>query len=161
LLADNWIPETRNRLAQRRAKKPDTKAGQIWAVWPEIKAALEDGQSFKSVCQWLKDDAELSVSIPSLRSYISRSRRKEAALRKAEAESVFLRAAVSEQPQPAKDGKRVRPKAQKDSALSKPLEQLQRPADPMAVALRALDKNKRFDIRDVHGDGDPSGKNLI
>jgi hypothetical protein len=146
-LADNWIPETRNRLAQRRTKKPDTKAGQIWAVWPEIKAALDEGQSFKSVCQWLNDDAELSVSISSLRSYISRSRRKEAALRKAEAESAFLRAAM--------------PQAQKDSALSKPAEQPERPGDPMAGALPALNKNKRFDIRDVHGDGDPSGKNLI
>jgi hypothetical protein len=51
LLADNWIPESRNRLAQRRAKKPDTKSGQIWALWPEIKAALADGQSFRSVCE--------------------------------------------------------------------------------------------------------------
>lgn len=161
MLADNWIPETRNRLAQRRAKKPDTKAGQIWAVWPEIKAALDDGQSFKSVCQWLKDDAGLSVSIPSLRSYSSRSRRKEAALRKAEAESAFLRAAGSEEAPPTKDGRRVRPKSQKDSALSEPTEQAERPGDPMAGALRALNKNKRFDIRDVHGDGDPSGKNLI
>jgi len=42
-LADDWIPETRNRLAQRRAKKPDTKAVQIWALWAEIRAALDDG----------------------------------------------------------------------------------------------------------------------
>ena len=28
-MADNWIPETRNRLAQGRAKKPDSKSGQI------------------------------------------------------------------------------------------------------------------------------------
>ena len=160
-MTDNWIPETRNRLAQRRAKKPDTKAGQIRAVWPEIKAALDDGQSFKSVCQWLNDDAGLSVSIPSLRSYISRSRRKKAALRKAGAESAFLSAAVSEEEHPRKDGRRVCPKAQKDDALSKPAEQPERPGDPMAGALRALNKNKRFDIRDVHGDGDPSGKNLI
>ena len=52
-MADNWIPETRNRLAQRRAKKPDTKSGQIWALWPEIKAALAAGESFRSVCDWL------------------------------------------------------------------------------------------------------------
>ena len=102
------------------------------------------------------------VSIPSLRSYISRSRRREAALRKAEAEIAFLRAAaVSEEPQPKKDGRRVRPKTQKDGALPKPVEPPEWPADPMAAALRALNKNKRFDIRDVHGDGDPSGKNLI
>ena len=33
--------------------------------------------------------------------------------------------------------------------------------DPMAGAIRALDKARRRDIRDIHGDGDPSGKNLI
>ena len=92
-MADNWIPETRNRLAQRRAKKPDTKSGQIWALWPEIKAALADGQSFRSVCEWLTEDAGITVSIPGLRSYVSRSRRKEAVLRRAEAESAFLQAA--------------------------------------------------------------------
>jgi hypothetical protein len=160
-LADNWIPETRNRLAQRRAKKPDTKAGQIWALWPEIKAALEDGQSFRSLCQWLHDDAGLSVSIPSLRSYISRSRRKDAALRRIDAESAFLRAAVSGELQPSKDARPGRPRAQKDRTLSKPEEVPDRPGDPMAGALRALKKTKRFDIRDVHGDGDPSGKDLI
>ena len=94
-MADNWIPETRNRLAQRRAKKPDTKSGQIWALWPEIKAALADGQSFRSICEWLTEDAGITVSIPGLRSYVSRSRRKEAVLRRAEAESAFLRAAIS------------------------------------------------------------------
>ena len=31
----------------------------------------------------------------------------------------------------------------------------------MAGAIRALDKARRLDIRDIHGDGDPSGKNLI
>ena len=62
-MADNWIPDTRNRLAQRRAKKPDTKAGQLWALWPEIKAALEDGQSFKSIHQWLDEDAGTGPAI--------------------------------------------------------------------------------------------------
>jgi hypothetical protein len=47
--------------AQAR-EKPDTKAGQIWALWPEIKAALDDGQSFKSICHWLQQDAEIAVS---------------------------------------------------------------------------------------------------
>jgi hypothetical protein len=31
----------------------------------------------------------------------------------------------------------------------------------MAGAMRALEKARRFDIREVHGDGDPTGKNLI
>jgi hypothetical protein len=159
-LADNWIPETRNRLAQRRAKKPDTKSGQIWALWPEIKAALDDGQSFKSVCQWLGEDAGITVSIPSLRSYISRSRRREAAVRKAEAESAFVRAAAEDAPSP-RNGKRLSSKAQKNTALAEQPEETERPGDPLAGAMRALNKSRRFDIRDVHGDGDPSGKNLI
>lgn len=155
-MTENWIPETRNRLAQRRAKKPDTKAGQIWALWPEIKAALDDGQSFKSICRWLEEDAGIAVSIPSLRSYISRSRRREAAELRAEAESAFLRAAAAQEPRSLASGKRVSSKTQMDAAPAKPL-----PDDPMAGAMRALNKSRRFDIRDVHGDGDPSGKNLI
>jgi hypothetical protein len=160
-LAENWIPETRNRLAHRRAKKPDTKAGQIWALWPEIKAALDDGQSFKSISHWLEEDADITVSIPGLRSYISRSRRKEAATRKAEAESAFLRAAASEDLRSPADGKRASPKAQKDAALAKPTEETDLPGGPLAGAMRALNKSRRLDIRNVHGDGDPSGKNLI
>ena len=106
-MADNWIPETRNRLAQRRAKKPDTKSGQIWALWPEIKAALADGQSFRSVSEWLTEDAGIAFSIPGLRSYVSRSRRKEAVLRKAEAENAFLQAAISGEPQASSGGERA------------------------------------------------------
>jgi hypothetical protein len=149
-LAENWIPETRTRLARWRAKKPDTKAGQIWALWPEIKAALDDGQSFKSIRRWLEEHAGITVSVPSLRSYISRSRRKAAALHKAEAESTFLQALVSEEPRPMTD-----------AAVSKRRDEPERPADPMARAMRALNKSRRFDIRDIHCDGDPIGKNLI
>jgi hypothetical protein len=162
LLADNWIPETRNRLAQRRAKKPDTKSGQIWALWPEIKAALADGQSFRSVCEWLTEDAGITVSIPGLRSYVSRSRRKEAVLRKAEAENAFLRAAISGEPQASTGGEPAISKSSIGTPPSKPLEETAQPTDdPMAGAIRALDKARRRDIRDIHGDGDPSGKNLI
>jgi hypothetical protein len=128
LLTDNWIPETRNRLAQRRAKKPDTKSGQIWALWPEI----------------------------------SRSRRKEAVLRRAEAESAFFRAAISEEPQASSGGKRANSKSPTGNPPSKAREETEEPTDdPMAGAIRALDKARRRDIRDIHGDGDPSGKNLI
>lgn len=152
---ENWIPESRNRLARRRAKKPDTKAGQIWALWSEIKAALDDGQSFKSVCQWLQEDSGINVSIPELRTYASRNRRREAAARKA-----VMRAATSEEPRPAANGKRVRWQTQKDTAPAVPSETPD-PDDPMAGAMRALEKARRFDIRAVHGDGDPRGKNLI
>lgn len=162
-MADNWIPETRNRLAQRRAKKPDTKSGQIWALWPEIKAALADGQSFRSVCEWLTEDAGITVSIPGLRSYVSRSRRKEAVLRRAEAESAFLQAAKSGEPQASTAGDRAN--SSRSSTGNPPSKQRveteQSADDPMAGAIRALDRARRLDIRDIHGDGDPSGKNLI
>ena len=62
-MPDKWIPETRSRLAQPRGRKPDTKAGQLWALWPEIKAALEDGQSVRTVLDWLKEDAGIIVSV--------------------------------------------------------------------------------------------------
>jgi hypothetical protein len=161
-LADNWIPETRNRLAQRRAKKPDTKSGQIWALWPEIKAALADGQSFRSISEWLTEDAGITVSIPGLRSYVSRSRRKEAILRRAEAENAFLRAAISAEPQASTGGERANSKSPTGNPPSKPREETEKTTDdPMAGAIRALDKARRLDIREIHGDGDPSGKNLI
>jgi hypothetical protein len=70
----SWASESRLRLARRRNRKPHTKAGQIRALWPEIAAALEGGQSFKSIRQWLEEDAGIIVSITSLTSYISRIR---------------------------------------------------------------------------------------
>jgi hypothetical protein len=165
LLADDWIPETRNRLAQRRAKKPDTKAGQIWALWPEIRAALDDGQSFRSICEWLAEDAGITVSIPGLRSYVSRSRRKESVLRKTQAEDAFLRAALSaEKETPRTDARNARSADRQiptTGRFGRPVDEADPPADPIAGAIRALDKARRSDIRDIHGDGDPSGKNLI
>ncbi len=161
-MADNWIPETRNRLAKRRAKKPDTKAGQIWALWPEIRAALDDGQSFRSICEWLAQDAGITVSTPGLRSYVSRSRRKESALRIANRENAFLRAALVAEPEsPPRSGKTGTAPVPRTEPFSPPLDEADRQADPMAGAIRALDKARRLDIRDIHGDGDPSGKNLI
>ena len=161
-MANNWIPETRNRLAQRRAKKPDTKAGQIWALWPEIKAALDNGQSFKSICHWLQEDAGIALSIPSLRSYISRIRHRDAASRRAVAENAFIRAATSEEPGAPAVGKWASSRTEQDAVpvSDAPAETPGR-SDPLAGAMRALKKSRRFDIRDVHGDGDPSGRNLI
>jgi hypothetical protein len=157
---ENWIPENRNRLARRRAKKPDTKAGQIWALWPEIKAALDDGQSFKSVCRWLQEDSEVNVTVAELRTYVSRSRRREAVTRRVDADKTFIRAATSEEPRFPADRKRVPLRTQEDTTPVVPSERPD-PEDPMAGARRALEKARRFDIRDLHGDGDPTGKNLI
>ena len=57
----NWIGQSRSRLALRRSEKPATKAGHIRALWPEIAAALEAGQSLKSIRQWLEEDAGIAV----------------------------------------------------------------------------------------------------
>ena len=75
--ARTWIAEARSRLAERRTEKPATKAGQIRALWPEITAAIETGQSIKSICKWLEEDAGIIMGVTSLTSYISRIRHRE------------------------------------------------------------------------------------
>jgi hypothetical protein len=45
--SEDWINDARRRLAEWRMKKPDTKAGQIRALWPEIREALGQGRSFE------------------------------------------------------------------------------------------------------------------
>jgi hypothetical protein len=72
-----WITETKRGLAQRRGKKPDTKSGQIRALWPEIRAAIAEGQSLKSIRQWLEEEGGVVVTVQSLGSYLTRIRRKE------------------------------------------------------------------------------------
>jgi hypothetical protein len=57
----NWISQTRSRLALRRSKKPATKAGQIRALWPDIEAALAVGQTMKTICVWLAEDAGITL----------------------------------------------------------------------------------------------------
>jgi hypothetical protein len=74
-----WITETRDRFAQRRGKKPATKAGQLRALWPEIRAATAEGQSLATIRQWLEEEAGIVVTVQSLGSYLTRLRRKERA----------------------------------------------------------------------------------
>ena len=73
----DWIMQARSRLARRRAEKPATKAGQIRALWPDIEAALAVGQSMKTICEWLAQDAGITLGVTSLTSYVSRIRRRE------------------------------------------------------------------------------------
>ena len=80
----NWVVQTRTRLAQRRAEKPATKAGQIRALWPDVEAALAVGQSMKTICGWLAQDAGITLGVTSLTSYVSRIRRREEANRRSE-----------------------------------------------------------------------------
>ncbi len=57
-----WITETKDRLTQRRGKKPATKAGQLRALWPEIRAAKAEGQSLATIRQSLEEDAEIILT---------------------------------------------------------------------------------------------------
>ena len=73
----DWVMQARTRLARRRAEKPATKSGQIRALWPDIEAALAVGQSMKTICTWLAEEAGITLGVTSLTSYVSRIRRRE------------------------------------------------------------------------------------
>ena len=156
-LPDNWIPETRTRLARRRARKPDTKAGQLWALWPEIKAALAEGQSIRTVLGWLEEDAGIVVSPGSFTSYISRNRRREAAERIEEAARSFARAHDT---RATSVGAVMSASAGSGDEQPVPNNPALRESDPMARTMAALRK-RRFDIREAHRNGDPTNVKLI
>ena len=149
----NWASESRLRLARRRGKRPDTKAAQIRALWPEIAAALEGGQSVKSIRHWLEEDAGILVGTTSLTSYISRIRRRESRAQRLCESPPHEALAVDHSVAPRGQGVRM----PADGA-----QQLKPPPnpDPIAQAMRALTK-PQLDIRKLHGDGDPTGKSLI
>ena len=73
---NEWLTLARARLAARGKTKPDTKAGAVRALWPVIQVALENGQSLKTIRDWLEQDG-VSVTYKQLTSYISRIRRNE------------------------------------------------------------------------------------
>jgi hypothetical protein len=148
----NWMSQTRSRLALRRSEKPATKAGQIRALWPDIDAALAVGQSMKTICAWLAEDAGITLGVTSLTSYISRIRRREKANRHSEVPLAQL----------------TRPDFGPFPTLLRELDPSRIPAtrarqppdDPLAQAMRVLSRPK-MDIRKIHNDGDPEGGNLI
>ena len=151
-----WIVVARSRLAQRRAEKPATKAGQIRALWPEIDAALAGGQSMKSIRKWLEEDAGISLGIASLTSYISRLRRRDRANRRIEGpapQSVPTQTTVEQFPAALSARPPISTPRQASPATTPP-------DDPLAQAMRALSK-RAIDIRQIHNDGDPQGRKLI
>ncbi len=141
-MPSNWITESRRRLAARATEKPATKAGQIRALWPQIRLALDQGQSLKTIHNWLEQDVGVALGITTFTSYVSRIRRKEAAKQQSAQQSEFAQSAVSV--------------AITNEVPTEPSHHF----DPLAQAMKALSKPK-LDIRDLHGDGDPTGKNLI
>lgn len=141
----DWTMQARARLMRRRTTKPATKAGQIWALWPEIEAARAAGQSMKSIHKWLQEDAGITVSLSSLTSYTSRIRRRLAKCQpQATAQAVPSQTQPPQYPPVATRWPQPRPE----------------PSDPLAQAKRVLSQPK-LDIRKLHNDGDPEGSNLI
>lgn len=65
----------RTRLAALREKKPPTKAARIRNLWPEIKVALDNGHSLKSISECLAADG-IVVSFRELSVYVGRLRKK-------------------------------------------------------------------------------------
>lgn len=147
----DWVGKSRSRLALRRAEKPATKAGQIRALWPDIEAALAVGQTMKTISGWLREDAGIAVGGASLSSYISRIRRRVKMNR--------LCDPAIELPAPSQRGSRP-PSSHARRRFVPESSFVQVPDDPLAQAMRALSR-PRFDIRKIHNDGDPEGRNLI
>jgi len=103
----------------------------------------------KSIRKWLEEDAGVTLSIASLTSYISRIRRCLAA--KPGTEAV---AGQAVQPQTQSGPNAPSPVTSKVTAVAAPED------DPLAQAKRVLSQPK-LDIRKLHNDGDPEGRNLI
>jgi len=147
--SSDWFSLAHARFARHRTEKPATKAGQIRALWPDIEAAIEGGQSMKSIRKWLEEDAGVTLSITSLTSYISRIRRHLKAKRSAEAATGQII-----QPQAPLGPNTRSPVTNQLTAAAAPEH------NPLAQAKRALSQPK-LDIRKLHNDGDPEGRNLI
>ena len=64
----------RTRLAALREKKPRTKAAQLRSLWPEIRAALDNGHSLNAISECLAADG-IAVSARSLSVYVGRLRK--------------------------------------------------------------------------------------
>jgi hypothetical protein len=156
--SESWITDVRRRLAKRRQKKPETKGGQIWALWPEIKVALADGQTMNSIRLWLEEEGGVIVTPGSLRSYVRRCRRKDGGRRPADTtaptQAIFNKPNAPKVPDLAVLSHSVVP------PRTSPEPQASLAHDPMAIAREALNR-PRFDIRKIHNDGDPTGQNLI
>lgn len=74
---EQWIPNVRDRLAARRNGRPTTKAGAVRALWPEIEQALQNGQTLKSIRDWLEAEG-MPLRYSQLTLYVRRIRLKQA-----------------------------------------------------------------------------------
>ena len=74
---DQWITNVRARLAARKNGRPSTKAGAVRALWPEIQQALQNGQTLKSIRDWLEAEG-MPLRYSQLTLYVRRIRLKQA-----------------------------------------------------------------------------------
>ncbi len=70
----DWVEVARARMTARGKSLPSTKAGAVRALWPAIEAALLNGQSLKSVRNWLEEEG-VRLTYNQLTSYVGRIRR--------------------------------------------------------------------------------------
>jgi len=125
------------------------------SVVGEIESALDEGQSIESIRSWLEEEG-LVLTTATLRSYISRVRKK----RRTDAAKRFLEAAIAEPTVTSLVTQFALGKEQGEVPVTTEPAKPTAPSDPLAQAREALSK-RRFDIRKIHGDGDPSGRNLV
>ena len=122
----------RARLAALREKDAPTKAAQIRALWPEIKAALDKGRSLKTVCNCLEADG-IKITVQTLGSYITRMRRKNAPLGTARPTTTSEASKVSRSP--------AVPTAPRATSAA------EKSADPLANVRERQRKRSAFDYR--------------
>lgn len=154
-----WIADLRRGAAGHREKKPATKVGQVRAAWEDIERAISNGQRPTEIQIWLAG-LGLDVDVATLRCYIRRIRKKEAEreqrLREQQGFSALAGTVAAERIVSREYGGRTgEPPSWANSEPRK-----EEPFNPLEQAQRALSR-KRFDIREIHGDGDPKNKNLI
>jgi len=131
------------------------KAGQLRALWREVQNALDKGQSLETIRTWLEDEG-VALTSGTLRSYICRVRQK----RRTDAAKRFLEAATAT---PTGTPSEIQVSSGTEPAEVPAAKEPAKPGaspGPLAQAEEALTK-RRFDIRKLHGDGDPSGRNLF
>jgi hypothetical protein len=75
--SDQWITKARARLAAWRKGRPRSKVGAVRSLWPEIERAIQDGQTLKSLRDWLEAEG-VSLQYSQLTLYIRRIRKKQA-----------------------------------------------------------------------------------
>ena len=129
------MPENaRTRLAALREKKPPTKAAELRSLWPEIKAALDNGHSLKAISECLAADG-IAVSVHSLSVYIGRLRKNPIANRKL---TLPTKTALAGNAIPS-------PTAKSESVLAEQIQKGSR--DPLANVRERLKKRPGFDYR--------------